>query len=88
MIVVTLKSYLASLEEQERMKPLSDRRIVPTLADISKNTGLHYTGLSRFANHHTSRVHFDTADAIIKAVRDYGFSMTLCDLLQFREDNL
>ena len=79
MVRIKLKSYLQKLIDEGHDN-------VPTIADISKDTGLYYTGLNRMVNHHTTQLRFDTATKIIDAVRKRGFDMQISDLIDYVSD--
>lgn len=89
MIRIRLKSYLEDLRSIENRKPKENQRQVPSLADIARQNGIHYTSISRFANNRTKRIDFNALDDIIKSIRFYGFPMTISDLIDFvPDDNL
>jgi hypothetical protein len=84
MIYIRLKEYLGELQKEGESKS-GIKLNPPTLADISRDTKIHYTTLSRMANHHAQRFDFKTADKIIKSVRGRGFDMQISDLVSYRD---
>lgn len=87
MIISTLKQYLAEIEAIERQKPEVQQRKVPNLSEISRETGIHYTTISKMANNRAKRLDFQTAIKIIKYVRSLGHDMQLHHLIALRIDD-
>lgn len=84
MVHIRLKEYLKELEKGESLKE-GVRLQVPTVADISRDSGIHYVTLNRIANQRAKRLDFKTAEKIIRSVRKRGFNMQMSDLITFRE---
>lgn len=82
MITVTIKKYLASLEEAEVLKPPSERNI-QTLTTVAKQADIHYTVISRFANNRMGRIDLKTFDKILTAFHKLGYDTQVGDLLEF-----
>ena len=85
-IISTLKQYLAELEAIERSKPIEKQKKIPNLSEISRETGIHYTTISKLANNRAKRLDFKTAVRIIEYVRSLGHDMKLHDLIALRLD--
>lgn len=82
---VTIKRYLASLEEAQAGVRIGERKVTPTLKDVAKEAGIHYTMMSRFANNRMSRIHLGTLDKIIGALHAMGHEATIEDLLEYQK---
>lgn len=86
MLQVILKEYLAKLERLERKKAIELQRDVPTMSDISRESGISFPTINRLANGHAKHLNLDTGNRIIKAVRKRGFNMEIENLLKFTSD--
>lgn len=83
MIKVCLKEYLERLHAIEVMSGKKKRREVPSMDGLAKLAGIHRVTLNRIANNHGKALKFDTASAIIKALRDLGFDTQVSDLIKY-----
>ncbi len=86
-IVVTLREHLAQLKKAERLKPESQRRKVPDLTTLARETRCHYTTLQRIASNRVSQIDIRKIEAVIKAMHQHGFDTTLTDLLKHGNDD-
>ncbi len=84
-MIVTLKSYLARLEEQEAAKPEDQRKEVPQIKDLAKEIDIHVTRLSKIANNRAALLSLDIMTRIIRALRRRGFNTDVSDLLKYVE---
>ncbi len=82
-MIVTLKSYLESLEERERVKPEEERRKVPNLVELAEVAGVHKATLSRFAGGQTRSLPFDMGVAILDELNRRGFKTNVNDILTY-----
>jgi len=82
MVTVTIKRYLASLEEAERLKPPKERNF-QNLTTIANEANIHYTVISRFANNRMGRIDVQTLDKILTAFHKLGHKTGVGDLLEF-----
>lgn len=83
---VVLKEYLERLNAIEVMKPRGEpRKKVPNLTELAKLSGLHKVTISRIANNYTKTFKIESAQAIIKAMRDLGFDMQVSDFLMYED---
>lgn len=80
---VNLKSYLADLERDENIKPVSDRRPIPTLAELAGIVGMHRISFLRIVNNQVGKLDLETADKVISEMRRREFPMELTDLLVY-----
>lgn len=85
-MIIKLKSYLASLEEEERTKPSQDRRRIPTITDLAKHIGISRIQMQRIASGNISSLKLDVADRIITEMRKQGFPMDVGDLIGYRPE--
>lgn len=86
MLQAVLKEYLAKIERKERGLPVEERRRVPTMSDISRESGVSFQSINRLANGHAKHLNLSTGNKIIKAVRKRGFPMEIQDLFRFVPD--
>jgi len=80
----TLKRYLEEIAAIEAQKPILERRHVPTLKDISRETNMHYTTISRIANNKVRKLDYGTAAKIVTVLRNRGFIMKVSDILDYK----
>lgn len=85
-VYCTLKNYLNDLKAAEARKPFFDRRLVPSLRQISSMSDVSYSAISRIANNKVKRLDYETAGKIIKAVKDCGFDMKIHHMIDFKEE--
>ena len=83
-LYVTLRSYLQRLKEGERSKPKSERRDVPTLAEIAAELGVTETTISNVSTNNIKQMNLEMGGRIIALLRSKGFSMEVSDLLVYR----
>lgn len=80
-IVITLKRYLAGLDEY--YKDLNSEIIVPTQKELSEATGIPTSTLSRMINNEGVSINRNHLAAIITEMRRRGFGTSLSDLIQY-----
>lgn len=86
MIKVVLKEYLQRLRAIETIKPKGEKKKeVPTMDGLADLAGLHRVSLNRIANNHGKALNFETANVVIKAMRDLGFDMQTSDFIAYEE---
>jgi DNA-binding Xre family transcriptional regulator len=83
---IVLKQYLERIDKEEREKPPSQRRRVPSIRELAKAVDMHEVNLSRLANDRVSDLRLSTAAKIIGTMRQYGFSMDVSDFLVYTPD--
>lgn len=84
-MIITLKSYLASLEVEERAKPEGERRPVPSITALATDINIGRVQLQRIAGGGIKHLDLDTGGLIIAAMRRRGFLMKTTDLVDYRE---
>ena len=82
-MVVTLKAYLNKLAAIEKAKPESQRRHVPTMAEIASDVGISKNSISIIASNNVKRLNLKVASKIIATIQARGFPMMLTDLLVY-----
>ncbi len=82
-MIVTLKSYLDTLEELERLKPERDRRKVPTLTELAAAAGIHKGSMSRIVNGQVRYLSFEVGSAILDELNRRGFSSDITDIVSY-----
>lgn len=80
---VNLKSYLADLERDENIKPVNERRPIPTLVELAGVVGMHRISFLRIANNQVGKLDLEIADKVIGEMRRRKFPMELTDLLVY-----
>lgn len=87
-MIITLKSYLARLEDKERFKPEAARRKVPTITELSesKYVKVSRVQLQRIANGQVDSFKLSIGSGIIKDLRERGFDTNVSDILEYRDD--
>lgn len=80
---ITLKAYLDRIETEERSKPASQRRRVPSMEELAQEIGMHRVSLSRIANNGISDLNLETGGKIISAMRRFGFPMEASDFVAY-----
>lgn len=83
-IYITFKSYLERVEAVERSKPVAQRKRVPSMEEIATAVGIHPVTLSNIANSNIKQLNLETGGRIITVMRQFGFSMVVSDLLDYR----
>ena len=81
MVLVSINEHLARLQAIENQKPLNQRRRVPSLADLVKLTGINRASLYNLAGGKYESVNLEHLSAIINAIRELDFPVTVSDLL-------
>lgn len=84
-MIVTLKSYLADLEERELAKPREQRREVPSMAALARAAGVHPMTLSRWVTGETKTTNHEIVAVIIEELRGRGFNTSLSDIVAYRQ---
>jgi transcriptional regulator with XRE-family HTH domain len=84
-MVVTLKSYLARLEEGETARPEGQRRAVPQLDELAGEIGVHRVTLSNIVNNKGELLNLRIAARIIGGLRARGFDTDVGDILAYEE---
>lgn len=82
---IIFRSYINRIEAIEKSKPETQRRRVPTMEELAQRIGVHPVTLSNIANSNIKQLNLETGGRIIHAMRSYGFSMEIGDLLEYRE---
>lgn len=85
-IKVILKEYLAGLKEEEKHKPFGERKNIPNLMDISKESGISYSIVSRFANNQMRRFHLASITSILDALHSLGCEVEISDVLEYQKE--
>lgn len=84
-MVVTLKSYLARLEEGESGRPEGQRRPVPQLDELAEEIKVHRVTLSNIVNNKGELFNLRIGARIIAALRRRGFETDVVDILAYEE---
>lgn len=79
-----VKQYLEEISAIEMQKPVIERRHVPTIKDISDETEMHYTTISRIVNNKVKKLDYGTASKIVTVLRNRGFIMKPSDVLDYK----
>lgn len=82
---IKLKGYLASIEDQEAARPVSQRREVPTVKALANEVGISRVQLQRLAAGQIKNLNLELTANIIKAMRNRGFEMRLTDLIEYQD---
>lgn len=82
MVRICLREYLNKLAAIENQKK-ENKREVPSMDKLAFAANLHRGSLNRIARNHGSALRFDTANAIIGAMRNMGFDMQISDLITY-----
>jgi hypothetical protein len=85
MMYPTLKSYLARIEEEERTKPETRRRPVPTVADLARAAGVTPQAIYKIINGGITAMSFATGGAILAEFRRRGFPTQVGDLIGYAD---
>lgn len=80
-VIMSLKKYLTTLEAAEYEKPPSQRRHVPTLAELADVSGVTRQGFYAFAKEEAQLVNLNTLSLVISELRKQGFQAEVGDLL-------
>lgn len=80
-VLVSINEHLNRLKAIEDQKPLNQRRPVPSLADLVRITGINRASLYNLAGGKYESVNLEHLSAIINAIRDMDFPVTVSDLL-------
>lgn len=83
-MMVVLKLYINRLAATERSKPVDKRKRVPSMEELAKTAGIHPATLSNIANNNIRQLNLETGGRIIAAMRQFGFPMTVNDLIEYR----
>ena len=83
-VIITLKSYLQQLAEEEQLKPPAERRRVPTLTAIAERAGVHKTTVSRFVSGYTQSLSLPVVIAALDMLHERGFEADLTDIVSYR----
>jgi hypothetical protein len=84
-MIVTLKSFLTRLQEEERAKPEKQRRQVPAIKDLAVAAGISRVQMQRVVNGDITSLKLSVGSGIIKALRDRGFRADVSDILGYRD---
>lgn len=84
-MIVTLKSYLARLEDEERFKPEAARREVPNIGELAKDAGISRVQMQRVVSGDISSLKLTVGSGIISALRKRGFDTDVSDILEYRD---
>lgn len=84
-MIVTLKSYLTRLQEEERARPEAQRREVPAIKDLAAAAGVSRVQMQRVVNGDIDSLKLRVGSGVIKALRDRGFQADVCDILGYRD---
>src|SRR5687767_4981461 len=86
-MIITLKSYLARLEDEERFKPEGTQRKIPTVKELAAAAGVTPTQMQRIiSGKRVSSLKLKVGGAIIKTLRKQGFPADVGDILEYRDD--
>jgi DNA-binding Xre family transcriptional regulator len=85
-MIVTLRSFLARLEDEERFKPEAQRRTVPSVTELAKEVGLSRVQMQRVVGGDITSLKLSVGGGVIKALRERGFSADVNDILEYRDD--
>jgi transcriptional regulator with XRE-family HTH domain len=86
-VYVTLKAHLTNLEEIESTKPPTERRDVPSMAQLAQLAGVTPNTIARWARNEIESTTHRTLARIISELRARGFDTNLTDILAYREDD-
>lgn len=81
-IRVNVSEHLDALKAAENQKPLNQRREVPTLSDIARETGVNRASLYNWAANKYESSRHDMLAAVMNELRRRGFPVTVEDLLK------
>lgn len=84
-MIVKLKGYLATLEDEERLKPLHQRRSIPTVTELAQEVGVSRAQMQRVVGGHIDSLKLKVGSGIIQAMRQRGFPMQVTDLIDYRD---
>lgn len=84
-MVITLKSYLARLDEGESRRPPDQRRAVPQLDELASDIGVNRVTLSDLVNNKGRYLNLEVGARIIAALRQRGFDTEVADILAYEE---
>lgn len=80
-VIMSLKKHLADLEAAEYAKPPTQRRAVPSMAELAAAVGVSRQGIYTFAKEDSQLVNLKTLSAVISELRRQGFPTDVKDLL-------
>lgn len=81
-IRVKLKQYLDELSKEEKQKPITSRRYVPSLADLARAAGYSRQNFTRFAYNKADSINKKMLDISMSTLRELGFNVTFEDILE------
>jgi hypothetical protein len=84
-MVITLKSYLARLDEGEARRPPEQRRPVPQLDELAADIGVNRVTLSDLVNNKGKYLNLEIGARIISVLRGRGFDTDVADILAYEE---
>lgn len=84
-MAVVFGDYLRRLEQEEKQKPLAERRRVPTIEELAVELELHPVTLRNIANNNIKKLDLETAGKAITLMRRLGFPMRDTDFVRFVE---
>lgn len=81
-IRISLDNCLADLEAAETKKPPTQRRHVPTVAELSKAVGITRATLYKMMNGTTRKVSLDILASLLVELQTRGFEVECSDLIK------
>ena len=84
-MVITLKSYLARLREEESGRPEIERRAVPSIDELARAAKVNRVTLSNIANNRIALLNLRVCSRLIAELRGRGFATTASDVLIYEE---
>ncbi|MFW6184881.1 MAG: hypothetical protein ACOC8X_13870 [Chloroflexota bacterium] len=86
-VMITLKEHLDALQAEENRKAPSERRPVPTLAELAEAVNISRQGMYNFAGGDVKLVNRELLADIINELQRRGFTTDVPDLLKAYPQN-
>jgi hypothetical protein len=84
-MIITLRSHLARLEDEERFKPEAQRRPIPTIQELADAAGVSRVQMQRVVSGNISSLKLSVASGVIKLLRERGFNTDVGSILEYRD---
>jgi len=80
---ISFKSYLTGLQSAEELKPVEQRREVPTVKDLAQVAGVHEVTLHNIVNGKVKQLNLETMQKVLDEMWRYGFEPRITDFIRY-----
>jgi transcriptional regulator with XRE-family HTH domain len=85
MLKLRIKAYFLSLELEELNKPESERRKIPSVAELARACGVSRQQLSRLINEKNQTLDLEVTGKLMDVMNSRGFRMTELDIIEYQQ---